>query len=211
MRYHRQKTINIALSLCVCLFTLCVFVYSFSVCVIAYQAGVHRVQRVPSTESAGRVHTSTATVAVMPVVDEVSVEIRDEDVEVRTARASGAGGQNVNKVESAVDLLHIPTGIRVFCQQERSQLNNRATAFALLRAKLFDLESEKRRDMLRTVRKDQVGTGGRSEKIRTYNWKDSRVTDHRLQQNYPLSQFLQGDLSEIHRQCVAFGQQQSLK
>ncbi|NTW12195.1 MAG: peptide chain release factor 1, partial [Anaerolineales bacterium] len=162
---------------------------------LKYESGVHRVQRVPATESQGRIHTSTATVAVLAEVDDVEVEIPESDIEIEVYRSSGAGGQNVQKNSTAVRLTHRPTGMVVTCQDERSQLQNKLRALSILRARLYEIEVEKRRASIESDRRSQVGTGERSEKIRTYNYPQNRVTDHRVGlSNYNLPAVMDGDI-----------------
>ena len=175
--------------------------------VMKYESGVHRVQRVPETESGGRIHTSTITVAVMPEAEDVDIQIDEKDIRIDVMRASGNGGQCVNTTDSAVRLTHYPTGIVIYSQTEKSQLQNKDKAFALLRAKLYDLECQKRHDAEAEARKSQIGTGDRSEKIRTYNFPQGRVTDHRIGLTlYKLDKIMNGDIQEIIDACIAADQ-----
>ena len=171
---------------------------------LKYESGVHRVQRVPETEAGGRIHTSTATVAVLPEVDEVEVELDPADLQIDTFRSSGAGGQHVNKTESAIRITHLPTGMVVECQDERSQYKNKDKALKVLRARLLQQEQEKASSQIAQERKSQVGSGDRSERIRTYNFPQSRVTDHRIGLTlYKLEEVLAGDLDEIIDSLIA--------
>ncbi|NLG03426.1 MAG: peptide chain release factor 1 [Clostridia bacterium] len=175
--------------------------------VMKYESGVHRVQRVPETESGGRIHTSTITVAVMPEAEEVDVVIDEKDIRIDVCRSSGAGGQCVNTTDSAVRLTHMPTGIVIYSQTEKSQIQNKAKAYALLRTKLYDLEQQKAHDAEAEARRSQVGTGDRSEKIRTYNFPQGRVTDHRINLTlYKLDKIMNGDIQEIIDACIAADQ-----
>ncbi len=176
--------------------------------VLKYESGVHRVQRVPETESGGRIHTSTISVAVMPEVDEdIDIVIEDKDIRIDVMRASGNGGQCVNTTDSAVRLTHYPTGIVVYSQTEKSQIQNKAKAFALLKAKLYDIEQQQRHDAEAEMRRSQIGTGDRSEKIRTYNFPQGRVTDHRINLTiYKLDKVMNGDIQEILDACIAADQ-----
>ena len=175
--------------------------------VMKYESGVHRVQRVPETESGGRIHSSTITVAVMPEAEEVDIEINDKDIRIDVCRASGAGGQCVNTTDSAVRLTHYPTGIVIYSQTEKSQLQNKNKAFALLRTKLYDMKLQEAHDAEADLRRSQVGTGDRSEKIRTYNFPQGRVTDHRINLTlYKLDKIMNGDIQEIIDACIAADQ-----
>lgn len=178
---------------------------------LKYESGVHRVQRVPETESGGRIHTSTITVAVMPEVEDVDVVIDDKDIRIDVMRASGNGGQCVNTTDSAVRLTHYPTGIVVYSQTEKSQLQNKAKAFALLRAKLYDIEQQKAHDAEAELRRSQIGTGDRSEKIRTYNFPQGRVTDHRIKLTlYKIDDIMNGDIDELLDSLIAADQSAKL-
>ena len=175
--------------------------------VMKYESGVHRVQRVPETESGGRIHTSTITVAVMPEAEEVDVQIDEKDIRIDVMRASGNGGQCVNTTDSAVRLTHYPTGIVIYSQTEKSQLQNKEKAFALLRAKLYDIECQKAHDAEAEARRSQIGTGDRSEKIHTYNFPQGRVTDHRINLTlYKLDKIMNGDIQEILDALIAADQ-----
>jgi len=179
---------------------------------LKYESGVHRVQRVPATEAAGRIHTSTATVAVLPEAQEVEVEIRPEDLHIDVYRSSGHGGQSVNTTDSAVRITHLPTGIVVSCQDERSQLQNKARALSILRARLFDMEQRKQWEELDEARRRQVGWGERSEKIRTYNFPQNRATDHRIGlTSYRLEEVLAGGLDEFIDELATSEQAEKLR
>ena len=177
-----------------------------------FESGTHRVQRVPDTESSGRIHTSAATVAVLPVVEDVEIEINPADIKMDVFRASGAGGQHVNKTSSAVRLTHIPTGIVAECQTERSQVQNREYAMRLLRSRLYEIEKEKQDSELANARKTQVGSGDRSEKIRTYNYPQGRITDHRIGMSiYQMEDFLNGNLDEMINNLIAADRAERLR
>jgi peptide chain release factor 1 len=179
---------------------------------LKYESGVHRVQRVPVTESGGRIHTSTASVAVMPEVNDVEVELKEKDLKIDVYRASGAGGQHVNKTDSAVRITHLPTGIVVTCQDERSQLQNRTRAMSILRAKLFDLEYQKQLNAEVEKRRAMIGSGDRAEKIRTYNYPQNRITDHRINLTlYKLEAILNGEMDELINEIIMSEQRQLIK
>jgi len=179
--------------------------------VLKYESGVHRVQRVPETESQGRIQTSTCTVAVMPEAEEVDIQIEEKDIRIDVMRASGNGGQCVNTTDSAVRLTHYPTGIVIYSQTEKSQLQNKEKAFALLRSKLYDLELQKQQDAESAERRSQIGTGDRAEKIRTYNFPQGRVTDHRINLTlYKLDKIMNGDIQDIIDACIAADQAKKL-
>ena len=179
---------------------------------LKFESGVHRVQRVPDTEASGRIHTSTATVAVLPVVEDVEIEINPADIKMEVFRSSGAGGQHINKTSSAVRLIHEPTGIVVECQTERSQFQNKDNAMKMLKTKLYDIEKQKQDSEISNARKSQVGSGDRSEKIRTYNYPQGRITDHRIGLSiYQMEDFLNGSLDEMIDNLIAADRAEKLK
>lgn len=179
---------------------------------LKFESGVHRVQRVPDTESSGRIHTSTVTVAVLPVVEDVEIELNEADIKMEVFRSSGAGGQHINKTSSAVRLIHEPTGIVVECQTERSQFQNRENAMKMLRTKIYDIEKQKQDSEIANARKSQVGSGDRSEKIRTYNYPQGRITDHRIGLSiYQMEDFLNGNLDEMVENLIATDRAEKLK
>ena len=179
---------------------------------LKFESGVHRVQRVPETETQGRIHTSTVTVAVLPEVEDIEIEIRPEDLQIETCKSSGAGGQHINKTESAIRIVHKPSGLIIECQEERSQHKNREKAMKMLRAKLYDIEKTKQDNAIASERKSQVGTGDRSQKIRTYNFPQSRVTDHRIGfTTHNFDGFLDGDIDEIIMALIAVDTAEKLK
>ncbi len=177
-----------------------------------YESGVHRVQRVPETESSGRIHTSTVTVAVLPEAEDVEIDINPTDLQIDTFRSSGAGGQHINKTESAIRITHIPTGLVVECQDERSQFKNKDKAMKVLRSRLYEMEQAKQNEAIASDRKAQVGTGDRSERIRTYNYPQGRVTDHRIGLTlYKIDQILNGDLDEVVDSLITYYRAEMLK
>ena len=179
---------------------------------LKYESGVHRVQRVPDTESGGRIHTSTATVAVLPEAEDVEVEVNQNDLRIDVFRSSGNGGQSVNTTDSAVRITHLPTGIVISCQDEKSQLKNKDKAMKVLKARLYEIEQEKQRSEIASERKSQVGTGDRSERIRTYNYPQGRVTDHRIGLTiYRLESYLDGDIEEVINALATVDQAEKLK
>lgn len=179
---------------------------------LKHESGVHRVQRVPTTESSGRIHTSTATVAVLPEVDEVEVEINQDELRIDIFHSGGHGGQNVQKVATAVRIVHLPTGVTAVCQDERSQLKNKTKAMAVIRARLYDAERRRQEAEITEARRAQVGTADRSEKIRTYNFPQNRITDHRIEvSTHNLPQFMDGDLDDMVDALVAYDRARQLE
>ena len=179
---------------------------------LKYESGVHRVQRVPETETQGRIHTSTVTVAVLPEAEEVEVDINPADLQIDTYRSGGAGGQHVNKTESAIRITHLPTGLVVECQDERSQHKNKDKAMKVLRSRLYEMMQQQQNDAIASDRKAQVGTGDRSERIRTYNYPQGRVTDHRIGLTlYRIEQILNGDIDEIVESLITYYRTEMLK